>query len=233
MPPKPTMPRVCRQCGREFLATAAAVASGSGLYCGRACSGLAQRTRIARTCERCGASFEAVLSVVKSGHARYCGQACAGAAKRTHGEASQRRTPEYVAWLGMKQRCFSPRSTSYKHYGGRGITVCAAWRASFETFRSDMGRRPSPDHSLDRIDNDGDYEPGNVRWAPPSVQGRNRSVNRRLTVNGVTRSLVEWSEQVHIGPETLSRRLQLGWTPERAVTTPLRGNQPNLVGGYA
>lgn len=91
---------------------------------------------------------------------------------RTHGRYG---TPEYRAWDAMKQRCTNPKANGYDGYGGRGITVCDRWRYSFENFYADMGDRPSRDHSLDRIDNEGNYEPGNCRWATHSEQMKNRT----------------------------------------------------------
>lgn len=92
-------------------------------------------------------------------------------AHRTHGLS---RTHEYYCWMSMRTRCLSPIHHKYKDYGGRGITICERWRDSFENFLSDMGPRPSPKHSIDRIDNDGDYEPGNCRWALPHIQHANK-----------------------------------------------------------
>lgn len=83
-------------------------------------------------------------------------------------------TPTYAAWKGIKQRCLNPNSNVWKYYGGRGITVCARWRDSFEAFLADMGERPSPELSIDRIDNDGNYEPGNCRWATRAQQNNNK-----------------------------------------------------------
>jgi hypothetical protein len=94
---------------------------------------------------------------------------------RTHG---RRYCPEYNTWAGMHSRCENPKEAGYKNYGGRGITVCERWR-SFENFYADVGDRPSPKHSIDRINNDGNYEPGNVRWATRTEQNRNRRPAKR------------------------------------------------------
>jgi hypothetical protein len=90
----------------------------------------------------------------------------------------QKRRPEYVTWAGMKQRCLNPHCADYKRYGGRGIGICERWRNSFENFFTDMGPKPSPKYSIDRIDNDGNYEPGNCRWATSGEQ----QTNKRSTI---------------------------------------------------
>jgi hypothetical protein len=100
--------------------------------------------------------------------------------KRTHGDSAgsrhdtNRSTPEMNAWKALIQRCVNQRNPQYRNYGGRGITVCVRWLESFENFLADMGRRPSADHSIDRINNDGHYEPGNCRWTTGEVQRQNR-----------------------------------------------------------
>jgi len=121
----------------------------------------------------------------------------------------------------MKSRCLNPHVPQYPNYGGRGVTVCDAWSDSFETFLADMGRRPSPAHSLDRINVDGNYEPSNCRWATNLQQQRNHRKNRRITFRGETKCLSEWAESIGLGRSTLSKRFLAGWDVERALMEPL------------
>lgn len=116
--------------------------------------------------------------------------------------------PEYVAWVSMKTRCHNPRSLNYRGYGSRGIKVCVRWLHSFANFLADMGPRPSKLHSLDRIDNDGNYNPGNCRWATHVEQQQNTRNNRRLTYNGETLCLSEWARRLGIGRTSLRCRLR-------------------------
>lgn len=120
----------------------------------------------------CGQTTTVPISSLNEGHTRSCG--CLY--RRAGGEASNgKRTPEHVAWASMKQRCLNRRSRHWPDYGGRGIAVCQAWQEDFKQFLADVGRRPSSKHSLDRYpDNDGNYEPGNVRWATAAEQQANR-----------------------------------------------------------
>lgn len=97
----------------------------------------------------------------------------------------RRDEPEFAAWRGMRHRCNSPKNSAWKNYGGRGIKVCERWQSSYEAFLADVGRRPSPTHSLDRIDVNGNYEPDNVRWATRDEQSQNQ--RRRITIEQARR----------------------------------------------
>lgn len=140
-----------------------------------------------------------------------------GARRRTHGMT---RTTTYVAWHAMWQRCTDATRKDYSRYGGRGINVCSRWER-FEAFLSDMGERPSPSHSIDRINNSGDYEPGNCRWATIIQQARNKRNNRLITHDGRTATVAEWAEITGICRSTINSRLRDGWEPATAVSTPL------------
>jgi hypothetical protein len=125
------------------------------------------------------------------------------------------KTPEYRAWSAMKLRCANPNNEQYHNYGGRGITVCDRWRQSFAAFLVDMGPRPSPRHSIDRIDNNGNYEPGNCRWATSREQNRNRRNNIVLTHDGRTMCLADWARELGVPRGTLLARYRDGQPPDR------------------
>jgi hypothetical protein len=134
----------------------------------------------------------------------------------------KRDAPLRAIWRGMVKRCHRPSCKGYAGYGARGIIVCDRWREDFLAFAADMGERPTPLHSLDRYPNgEGNYEPGNVRWATPKEQSRNTRTNRRLTVGGVTATIAEWAERTGIRANTIGARLRKGWSHEKSVTTPL------------
>jgi hypothetical protein len=131
------------------------------------------------------------------------------------------RTPLHRVWSTMIERCTSPKSEKWPLYGGRGIRVCERWLA-FESFLADMGERPSPRHTLDRIDNDKGYEPGNCRWATQREQQRNRRNNRVLTYLGETMCLAAWADRVGLSVGTLGYRVRSGWPLDRALSEPKR-----------
>ncbi len=146
--------------------------------------------------------------------------------KLRHGCIKNGAIPDgYNAWNGMIKRCYNPLSRVYRLYGARGITVCDRWRNSLSDFLVDIGPRPSKYHSIDRINNDGNYEPANCRWATQSQQCRNRRNNRTVTHDGVTATITEWAERTGIGYRTLLMRANLGWSPVDILTMPLHGTR--------
>jgi hypothetical protein len=134
----------------------------------------------------------------------------------THGMTDSR---EYKSWISLRLRCFSEKDKDYADYGGRGITVCGEWASSFESFYRDMGPCP-PGHSIDRKDTNGNYEPGNCRWATIDVQANNRRSNRPIELNGETLNLTQWARRLGTSAATIRARLFYGWTIEEALTTP-------------
>jgi hypothetical protein len=129
-------------------------------------------------------------------------------------------TPTHKSWVAMRTRCLKPYAKSYKNYGGRGVKVCERWRYSFEAFLADMGPRPGPEYSLDRIDNDGNYEPSNCRWATMTQQASNRRGITWIVIDEVRRPLAEWSRISGIRRKTIWTRIRLGWPPREAVFAP-------------
>ncbi len=169
-------------------------------------------------------------TVVAGGHlrgrrgTRSCG--CYASDRRreaatTHGLSG---TPEHGIWTDMIQRCTNPRRECFRNYGGRGIRVAAEWlgEGGFERFFAHVGPRSTPEHEIDRIDNDGHYEPGNVRWATRSEQSSNTRRNRRLTFRGETLTLAAWSRRTGIPAAVIRLRVLWGWSMERALTEPSR-----------
>lgn len=120
----------------------------------------------------------------------------------------------------MKARCSNLNHPQYKNYGGRGIKVCKRWHDSFENFLADVGYRPSPKHSLERMKNGKGYKPGNVTWSTNKKQSRNKRTNRFYTFQGKKLCLTDWAKKFSLKEPTLRHRLDVGWSLERALTTP-------------
>jgi hypothetical protein len=145
-----------------------------------------------------------------------------------HGQCS---TSTHNIWASMIQRCLNPKSQAYKWYGGRGIAVCERWR-TFTNFVADMGSRPAG-LTIDRIDTNGNYEPGNCRWATPKQQANNQRTNRLIAIGGEVRTLAEWADAAGLNHSTLHRRLRAGWSGERAITTPLAKSSAGIKAALA
>jgi hypothetical protein len=126
----------------------------------------------------------------------------------THG---MYKSSEFISWQKMKERVSNPKSKSYKNYGARGITICDAWVNSFENFYRDLGAKPSPNYSIERIDCNGNYEPSNCRWATYKEQCRNTRRTRYVTFRGETRCLAEWAELLSIPYDKIRHRINRGW----------------------
>lgn len=174
----------------------------------------------------CGIELSVLSQSLRRGQTRSCGclhREQLGSIKMTHGMSY---SFEYRVWTGMRSRCLNPRTQRYKDYGGRGITICDRWADSFENFFSDMGAAPGTKYSIDRIDNNAGYSPGNCRWATNAQQSRNQSRNRNLTCFGETRCLKDWSDKTGILVATIRKRLSLGWSINKALSTPAGTSKP-------
>lgn len=168
----------------------------------------------------CGTEKQVSGYYLKTGRSRSCG-CLRDESVAKHGMCDTR---VYKIWEMMNQRCHNPNYDGYENYGGRGIAVCKRWRGpgGFLRFYDHVKDPPSKRHTLDRIDNDGDYKPGNVRWSTLNQQSRNRSNNTRYTVNGETMILADWAKRLGTKPQTICSRLNSGWGIEAALTVPVR-----------
>lgn len=166
----------------------------------------------------CGRQLTVLSNNLSRGYTKSCGCLRHNRLK-THGLSKSR---TYAIWRAMRMRCANMKDASYPYYGARGIKVCERWR-SFENFLADMGKRPSPEYSLDRYpDNDGNYEPGNVRWATQKEQSNNTRHNVWIEFNGERRTVRQWAKTMRINECTLHRRLRSGWSTEKALTEKVR-----------
>lgn len=138
---------------------------------------------------------------------------------RKHGMAYK--VPEYQVWKDIRKRCNNKNHKFYDRYGGRGIKVCDRWN-NFKNFYDDMGSRPSSEYEIDRINNDGNYEPDNCRWVTHKEEMNNTSANHLIEFNGKTQTMTQWSEEIGISIQTLANRINTHkWFIERALTTPV------------
>lgn len=171
-------------------------------------------------CE-CGTECVVAAYELISKHSRSCGclqreaASVNGKRSRTHGKAD---SYIYHVWNGLKGRCYRESDPGYPNYGGRGIKVCERWLNSFENFYADMGDKPSPQHSLDRIDVNGNYEPSNCRWATQKEQANNKRNNVFLTLGNKTLTIAQWSRELEMHQATLEWRLRKGWPVTKALT---------------
>ena len=166
---------------------------------------------------------------LRRGNTKSCG-CLATETHTTHGQSVGGASREYAAWANIKNRCYSPKNKHYKDYGSRGIEMCKRWKDSVDNFIEDMGQRPSSCHSIERINNDGNYEPGNCKWATKREQANNTRNNRILTHNGKSMSISQWARELGIGIPTLNGRLQRDWSTKKALETPVLTQYANKGG---
>lgn len=177
-------------------------------------------------CE-CGVETIAMLAKIMSGEKRSCGCLARETSQMqfvTHGHTVGKKSSTYGIWSQMIQRCRNPKDKSFSKYGARGIRICDRW-LRFDNFLEDMGERPIG-MSLDRIDNEGNYEPGNCRWADDKAQARNRRSTIFLEYQGKRVPAAELAERHGIPARRLeSRVLRFGWSVERALSTPAKSRR--------
>lgn len=176
---------------------------------------------VCRCC--CGNVVEVAQTNLRQKRTRSCGclhRERMVALHSTHGMSYR---PEYKLWVSMKARCDNPNNKQYPKYGARGVNVCDRWKQSFAAFLEDMGPQPSPAHIIDRIDDDTGYQPDNCRWTMADEQSRKRRTARFITFDGQTRTVQDWACALGMSPNALHARLgRLGWSIERALSTPVR-----------
>lgn len=166
----------------------------------------------------CGSEKFVARSSLKTGETTSCGCLQSEAVKRRRTTHGLSRTPEYYCWKNMLSRCYDSTDVSYQNYGARGIQVCSEWLI-FESFLASMGVRPDG-HSIERIDNDGDYEKKNCRWATRDEQMANTRVNRLVTYKGQTKTITQWGKELGLSRGVLAYRLKHWKDLETVMTAP-------------
>lgn len=185
-----------------------------------------QRTRWICQCQ-CGTTKSITTQCLQHG-TKSCGclqRESVTNRNQTHGMTGTR---AYRIWQDMVKRCVNSRHVHFARYGGRGIRVIQRWR-KFEGFLADMGEPPTSQHSIERVNNDGNYEPSNCVWIERRLQARNRSNNRTVVVDGVSKTLVEWVNESPFKYFTVLSRLNRGWSPKDALTAPLNTKKCSLT----
>lgn len=174
----------------------------------------------------CGTEFTQRGNRLLAGSAASCGCRKRDAkteSRISHGETRNGEVPrDYMVWQGMIARCENPKGNRWKSYGGKGVKVCERWRHSFPAFIEDMGPRPTPRHTIDRIDSSGNYEKSNCKWSTPKEQARHFAKNRMITAFGEIHCVAEWAELKSLPYAGFRARILRGWDAEEAMTTPFK-----------
>ena len=170
----------------------------------------------------CGKHTKSFGTDLRSGRTKSCGCHARELINKILTKHGMEKSTEYKSWQGAKARCYNVKNKKYHRYGGRGIKVCERWRNSFVNFIFDMGKKPSVKHTLDRIDNDGNYCPENCKWSTGVEQSNNRSTNTFIKYNGEHLTLAQWGKKTGIPANVISSRLRiLNWSTHDAITTPI------------
>jgi hypothetical protein len=192
------------------------------------------RRRLVKAVCRCRREQIVALGNLRQGLSTQC-RSCAKKGRpsnrRTHGEAFKK-SAEYNVWRRLRQRCYAEYDANFKHYGGRGITVCKRWQGpqGYVNFLADMGRRPERGYSIERINNNSGYYPSNCKWALQKEQNRNKRGNVRVRVGSEVKTIAGWAEFAGLKYHTLWARLRrAGWSSKLAISTkPRRGDRASV-----
>lgn len=166
---------------------------------------------------KCGCEFEASGTGLRLGRVRGCRSCVTNSLRVAATKHNAIGTPEYRSYNALKARCYNLKNKRYGRYGGRGITVCDRWLESFSNFLLDMGLKPSPAYSIERIDREKGYEPGNCIWADRFEQANNRSNNTLIEINGCTQNIGQWAHQSGVNRTVILRRLKRGISGEKLI----------------
>jgi len=180
----------------------------------------------------CGHIKDVRANSLRTGRSQSCGcirNERTSKALTIHGatKSGGKKTRAYEAWVGMKERCYNPNRKNYRDYGGRGIVVCDRWRKNFVAFWNDLGDPPDG-LSLERINNDGNYEPKNCRWATRAEQSANRRCSIYIDLRGRRLSAAEWAAETGLSQNIIRKRIMRGWLPMDAVSTPANKKNPRV-----
>ena len=180
----------------------------------------------------CGNEIVIRASKLKNGHTKSCGcfhKEQLSKRNKKHGLSD---STEYKTWSHIRDRCYNKNNKDYRYYGGRGIKACDRWlgEKGFENFLADMGKKPSPKHSIDRIDNNRDYTPENCRWATLLEQANNKNWNVFLTYNNKTQTIAQWARELNVHVELLYGRKKLGWDDIDILT--IKSGSVNSIKDY-
>lgn len=174
----------------------------------------------------CSNEFTTCGGKLRSGEVVTCPKCSSERVRKSRTKHGQRHSAEYRIWTHIKSRCFNPNVPEFENYGGRGITVCDEWRDSFTSFLTYMGPRPTPKHSIDRYpDNNGNYEPGNCRWATSKEQANNTRSNRKVAVSGEIKNSTQWADSIGVRREVIYKRLKRGVQGEKLLSKPFEAEK--------